>query len=543
MSAIICFLIGAQIIFLFVMTSFGRWYIGGPLAILFWIVSFLVLNRKDEAHGYQQQLNDDDEPVYQVHHGIGDKAKLSFVHYFRTIYRGLSDRLAFSFIMIALIIVMALVISLTTCNVCVTYSPIEFSTSFTRRVFGQGKICEYNTICYSYLTVPEDMSTSMIVNYQYYGFTPQTSYVEIYTSFEALAQKHEATCFRMNNIVDEERYQCWADITGLQPGFTYYYKPIVKISDQEFISVQASRKFRTGPSLNSTEEIMFTTGGDMEWSESGLALAAKAAASSPLFSMVGGDIAYANGDPHCFRRWDMWFTHWQTSMVTPDNYTIPILTCIGNHEAGNFKMPKWRNGFYLRYFPHQIGLQNIDPQDRPLTHFHRFASHSVLLTMDSWVHLTPAEQAPWLNQTLSRFSSLRNKFALYHISMYSPKVYMDAIDYGIIESINQEWKPSFDHYGLTIAFENHFHCYKATHPVRYDKVVDEFKGTRYLGDGAWGQRSRENTVWSTNPLIKHTKNYAHVFIVQATSNVTSATSYYFDIESKSVRVLDSDLKA
>lgn len=101
---------------------------------------------------------------------------------------------------------------------------------------------------------------------------------------------------------------------------------------------------------------------------------------------------------------------------------------------------------------------------------------------------------------------MRHKYALYHIAMYSSKVNIDNIDTTIIAEINREWKPVFDKYELTVAFENHFHCYKTTHPIRNDKIVEEFKGTRYLGDGAWGQRSSLSTIWSESPLIRQVKN-------------------------------------
>lgn len=62
-------------------------------------------------------------------------------------------------------------------------------------------------------------------------------------------------------------------------------------------------KFRTGPSLTSNATIEFINGGDMQWSPAGLSLTKAAANKNPLFAIVGGDIAYANGDIFCYRRW------------------------------------------------------------------------------------------------------------------------------------------------------------------------------------------------------------------------------------------------
>jgi hypothetical protein len=149
------------------------------------------------------------------------------------------------------------------------------------------------------------------------------------------------------------------------------------MSDTVNITALAEYKFRTGPSLSQNQTVTFTTGGDLQWSEAGKALAKFAASKSPLFAMIGGDIAFDNGMPTCYRRWDQWFTTWMETMVAPGNFSIPILTAVGDHEAGGFMRPRSKNAFYLRYFPHQIGLQNINPQDRPTHHYHIFSSHAM----------------------------------------------------------------------------------------------------------------------------------------------------------------------
>ncbi len=137
--SITCLLVGLVFIFLLVMTSFGRWYLGAPLAILFWITSFILLNRKPQTQEYQN-FEDEDEPKVYSKPTIKERV----IGYFESIRRGVTDRLPFTFVFITGIVLFTLAASLATCNVCVTYAPIEFSTSMTRRVFGQGKICGKN---------------------------------------------------------------------------------------------------------------------------------------------------------------------------------------------------------------------------------------------------------------------------------------------------------------------------------------------------------------------------------------------------------------
>jgi hypothetical protein len=46
LSVLFLILMGIQFIMLLVMSTVGNWYIGGPLLMLFWIISFFILNRE-----------------------------------------------------------------------------------------------------------------------------------------------------------------------------------------------------------------------------------------------------------------------------------------------------------------------------------------------------------------------------------------------------------------------------------------------------------------------------------------------------------------
>jgi hypothetical protein len=43
---------------------------------------------------------------------------------------------------------------------------------------------------------------------------------------------------------------------------------------------------------------------------------------------------FESGIPGCYRRWDAVLDWLEEGLVTPSGYTIPIITAIGNHEAG-----------------------------------------------------------------------------------------------------------------------------------------------------------------------------------------------------------------
>jgi len=340
------------------------------------------------------------------------------------------------------------------------------------------------------------MSTSLIINFHLYShpiLNAQLVYAyndfDMSTNGTSIVPVH---CIRMTAIVDEERYQCSADLIDLQPNSTIYLRAQVqlKYTSGAIVSKQVY-KFRTAPSTTTTKStasssIKFINGGDFQWTtDSGIQLSSYAAQQEPLFAIVGGDIAYENGIPYCYLRYDLWFTKWQQVMVTPTNYSIPLLTCAGNHEAAGFKRPKSDDNFYLQYFPHELGLNNSTLQRRRTYHEHVITTHTHINMLDSYVHESPANQKQFISTTMKKASELgiRNKFASYHVSLYPSRAY-DTKE--IVEMVKANWGPLFDQFNLTIGFENHFHSYKVTYPVKNDTRVEQGYGTVYLGDGCWG---------------------------------------------------------
>lgn len=101
--------------------------------------------------------------------------------------------------------------------------------------------------------------------------------------------------------------------------------------------------------------------------------------------------------------------------------------------------------------------------------------------MDSYVHTQPKDQTKWIEEQLSKYSSRRNKFAVYHNPIFPIKFHADTDD--ITQECRTEWTPIFDKYNLTIAWENHHHQYKRTFPIRNKARAES--GVVYMGDGAW----------------------------------------------------------
>ena len=200
---------------------------------------------------------------------------------------------------------------------------------------------------------------------------------------------------------------------------------------------------------------------------------------SPAFGVVGGDIAYANDALTNFAKWDAWLDHWETNMVTPAGYTIPMVLAIGNHEVrGGTASSPTNAQFYLRYF-----AQNGERSYYTRT----FGKNVAMFLLDSG-HLSPhgGEQATWLDAALWSHREVPYKFAVYHVPLY-PSV--RAYDGGGSVAGRKAWLPLFDQHQLTTAFEHHDHAFKRTPLLRENK--SDPHGTLYLGDGCWGMGARK----------------------------------------------------
>jgi hypothetical protein len=198
-----------------------------------------------------------------------------------------------------------------------------------------------------YLTWQGDTSRTITINYQTFG-PPEASAVYYDTKprngrqgdyrYMAVGHSHQIA-----GLEDERRIH-WVELENLKPGETYYF-----IAADPKHGITAERKFRTIPS--GSQKLRFVTGGDMGVGGDVARLLQQAAKSSPDFGVVGGDIAYANDALTNYNRWDVWLDHWQTNMITPSGYTVPMVLAIGNHETKSRMAPSPTNAqFYFRYF-------------------------------------------------------------------------------------------------------------------------------------------------------------------------------------------------
>ncbi len=323
-----------------------------------------------------------------------------------------------------------------------------------------------------YLTWQGDTSRTITVNYQtfesggasivHFDTKPRSGRVDDYR-FMAVGRSHQIAG------LEDGREIHWVELENLTPGQTYYF--IAGNPKQGFTS---ERKFRTVSA--GSEKLRFVTGGDMGVGPDMATLLQQAAKCSPAFGVVGGDLAYANDMLTNYTRWDVWLDHWQTNMITPAGYTIPMVLAIGNHEVRGGMTPT-NSRFYLRYFA-QAGERSY--------HARTFGKNLAIFLLDSG-HLSPhdGEQTEWLDAQLTAHRNVPHRMAVYHVPMY-PSV--RGYDGPSSVAGRQAWLPIFDRHHLTVAFENHDHAFKRTPPLRENKLNPD--GTLYLGDGCWGMGAR-----------------------------------------------------
>jgi len=273
-----------------------------------------------------------------------------------------------------------------------------------------------------------------------------------------------------------------ARITDLKPGATYELR------------VGASRvyTYRTMPA-RLTRPVRFATGGDTRADDASFGSVNRYVAKQDVdFVLLGGDLAYSNGDPRQVRQEELWFETAFKTLVTPQGRLIPVIAAIGNHEVFSNR----DTAQAVRDMIEKTGVKQGDATYyRPLHAHARERQYSIIDVGDylSLVLLNtghtaaiPGAQTEWLRDALAARPTVTHIFPVYHVPGY-PSV--RAFSASNSTQVRENWSPLFERAGVRVAFENHDHAYKRTYPIRAGHK--DSTGIVYLGDGAWGAGPRE----------------------------------------------------
>ena len=323
-----------------------------------------------------------------------------------------------------------------------------------------------------YLTWQGDTSTTMTVVFQ--TLTPVDSPVVYYgpESKQKLSEYPSQVKGRPTKFPGLNRWVHFVKLIGLEPGRTYYFR-----AGDSKTGFTGERKFRTMAS--ESEDVRFVTGGDMWIEPATFELMKQAASQSPQFALVGGDMAYADGKVSHVNFWDKWLDGWDKFMVTPSGHMIPMILAVGNHETrGGFAGKPEDAPYFYNFFK----------QDARGYFSRQLGPDIIVYVLDSG-HTNPqgGAQAQWLAKEMERTQNVKNRFALYHVPLYPS--YPGDFNNPYESGGRKHWGALFDKFHLKAGFENHYHTFKRTKPLKGNKV--DPSGTIYLGDGCWGRPPRK----------------------------------------------------
>lgn len=363
-----------------------------------------------------------------------------------------------------------------------------------------------------YLTWQGDPATRVTVNYHtlgrasagisqvFYDTEPRDGELAAYR-FRAYGEGHTIPGLADGRTVH------WVELTGLEPDTDYYFA-----AGDAAGGFSEERRVQTLPADD--RPLRFAAGGDLGLSEIMRQLLVQAAAQSPRFALLGGDLAYTDGDVTQYAIWDEWLDLWEEEMITPEGRTIPYVCAIGNHEVpGGYDRTPEEAPFYLGYL-----AQNGDQ-----TYYaRRLGANAALLVLDSSHIAHPGgAQAAWLEEQLEAVADVPFTFACYHVPLF-PGFRLPSGPY--VARGRQHWLPLFDRYELTAAFENHDHMFKRAKRIRGMRPDPE--GTLYLGDGSWGRgprlvRGPRRTDKVRRWYVERLESKGHVWIVDVTPDRVS----------------------
>jgi hypothetical protein len=361
---------------------------------------------------------------------------------------------------------------------------------------------------HTYLTWQGDTSTTITVNFHTEEALENSTVYYDTKSRDGKARHYDLKATGSSHQLDglrDERYIHVVELTGLEPGETYYFvaggwTSISRRFATKWREVTEELSFRTIP--NDGSPIRFVTGGDMGIGKLARALLARAGEKDPMFGLIGGDLAYVNGDLNEFAKWDRWLRNWSSNMIAPDGRLIPMVLAVGNHEVdGAFGQPLEKARFYISYFA----------QENRSYFSRKFGKDVVLYALDTGHIASHESQVAWLDEAMTADEAIARKIAVYHVPLY-PSVREHTGGNAVLGRTH--WVPVFDKHGLTTAFENHDHAHKRTHVLKDNKI--DPSGTLYLGDGSFGREPRELNkaeLWYMD--VANSK--AHFWLVEASA--------------------------
>jgi len=421
---------------------------------------------------------------------------------------------------------------LITANSCMAYYTPEYGSSFDAytistslsRLFTIEKKCPTGRICHIYSTLPEDPSTSIILNVQ---TGSDLSQIQVLYTKENAANNGKADSQPLNKTPKSyfleiewkaQRYVHSVYLDELEPN-TLYYTQI--FYENKFLG---DARFKTLPSSKMETNITVVTGGDSGGTEKSTQFIQNIASYDPDVIVIGGDIVYDNGNINCYYCWDYYLDQFDI-LNKRLGRVIPLVLAVGNHDVGmnsfQFRNVEKDKNLLFLFFPQHTkttgsGQEIPDPHER-MSYFSHRLGNTLHVTLDSgYLTKYSGNQTEWLIEVSQKYHTAA-KIATYHTPIF-PGCFFNPSKYGV-DSRFTSWIPIFEKYNFMGVFENHVHLFKRTFPLKFTKQIQS-PGVVYFGDGAWGVNVNDCYAEDPNPnitgLFEKLGSINHVWIVKIT---------------------------
>ncbi|MFU8869703.1 metallophosphoesterase [Natronococcus sp.] len=294
---------------------------------------------------------------------------------------------------------------------------------------------------------------------------------------------------------DSELSRHRAAVTDLEPDTSYR---ITVDGDETDLSV------RTAPA-EIDDSLAFAEGGDIGTDDVVPRLHEQAASRDPLFGLVGGDLAYADG--YDVEKWVTFLEDWHEHMRSDDRL-VPLVAAIGNHELRDreyYGTPEDAPYFYSLF-------DNVQ-EERAYWALDIGDELSILILDSNHTAEAAGAQAEWLEDALAERTDREHLLAAYHVPAFPSAKDLDDEQRG---SIRDHWVPLLEAYDVDVAFEHDDHTYKRTHRLLDGEPDDD--GVLYLGDGAWGREPREPYSPAERPYLAVSESALHVIDVELSAD-------------------------
>ncbi|MCH8558554.1 MAG: T9SS type A sorting domain-containing protein [Balneolia bacterium] len=338
-----------------------------------------------------------------------------------------------------------------------------------------------NSLSVAMLVAQSSFSRDYNIVYAYYLDDPLTTvhlaWIEGHSDSQNLEIRRQGTTSwnrpqvnRQSRIPGSEKTLHEVQLTNLRAGSVYEFR---------FGSSGVLQSFRTLPETHDIP-VGFVSGGDLYGSVSLMtATTSAAAASNPYFAVIGGDWAYADGDPARVDRWFNLLDIWHRNAITTDGHIIPFVPVIGNHEVqGGYRTDPEKAPLYFTFFdkPDKRAYYTLDVGDYL----------SLILLDSNHTNSVAGKQTEWLSERLQERAHVEHLFPSYHVAAWPS---FRSFTNPNSRDIRNHWVPLFEQAGIRLAFEHHDHTFKRTKPILNGEENEN--GVVYIGDGAWGVGTRD----------------------------------------------------